>query len=74
MDRPVGICDATGFKYPLSELVRQWDGAMVHWRFVDKRNPQDFVRGRAERIAVPNARPEPADYFLTTNEVQPSDL
>lgn len=63
-DRPTGICEASGRKFPLSELVRQWDGAMVHYRFVDKRNPQDFVRGRKERIALPNARPEPPDAFV----------
>ena len=33
---PQGICEASGFKYPLSQLVRQWDGAMVHRSFVDK--------------------------------------
>ncbi len=74
MDRPVGICEASGFKFPLDELVRQWDGAMVHRRFADRRNTQDFVQGRKETIGLPVSRPEPADYFLSTNEVTPNDL
>lgn len=69
-----GICEASGFKYPLSQLVRQWDGAMVHRSFVDKRNPQDFVRGVSDNQTIPNARPEAADVFLSTNEVTPEDL
>ncbi|HKR17721.1 hypothetical protein [Rhizorhapis sp.] len=69
-----GICEASGFKYPLSQLVRQWDGAMVHRSFVDRRNPQDFVRGVPGNQAIPNARPESPDTFLSDNEVQPGDL
>jgi len=69
-----GICEASGFKFPLSQLVRQWDGAMVHPRFLDRRNPQDFVRGVPDDQRVPNPRPEAADTFLSTNEVTPEDL
>jgi len=54
----IGICDFSGFKFPLDQLVRNWDGAMVHRRFVDKRNPQDFVRGVRDNQALPFARPE----------------
>lgn len=70
--RQVAICDASGFKCYADELVRQWDGAMVLPRFLDKRNPQDFVRGVAER--QPRiSRPEPADTFLAS-PVLPGDL
>lgn len=68
------ICDASGFDFPLSEAVRQWDGALVHRRFVDKRNPQDFVTSVRDNRPLPFSRPEPADVFLSTNEVQPGDL
>lgn len=71
---PQGICDASGFKFPLRELVRQWDGLLVHHRFVDKRNPQDHVTGVRDDQSLPVSRPESADVFLTTNEVQPEDL
>ena len=60
-----GICDASGFKYPMSELRRQWDGMLVHWRFLDKRNPQDFVRGVPDNRQPPRVRPEAPDTFIT---------
>lgn len=60
----VGICDRSGFKFPLEELVKQWDGAYVHRRFVDARQPQDFVRGVADRQALPFTRPEVSDVFI----------
>lgn len=71
---PRAICDASGFEFPLDELVRQWDGMMVHPRFLDRRNPQDFVTGRRDSEAVPNARPEADDVFLTTNQVTADSL
>lgn len=73
MSNQRAICDLSGFEYPMDDLVKQWDGAMVHKSFVDKRNPQDFVRAVKEHIPRVT-RPEAADTFLTTNQVQPSDL
>jgi len=61
---PQAIDPASGFKVPLSNLVRQWDGELVDYRFVDKRNPQDFVRGVRDTQALPYARPEPPDQFV----------
>jgi len=61
---PVAIDPASGFKVPLSNLVKQWDGELVDYRFVDKRNPQDFVRGVADNMALPYARPEPPDEYI----------
>lgn len=71
---PIAICDASGFKVPLSNLVKQWDGAMVDRRFVDRRqHPQDFVRGVPDNQSLPYSRPESADQFIST-PVLPSDL
>lgn len=67
------ICDASGFKVPLSHLVRQWDGALVDKRFVDKRNPQDFVRGVRDDQSLPYSRPEAPDTFISS-PVTPDDL
>lgn len=61
---PVAIDPVSGFKVPLSSLVKQWDGEMVYAPFCDRRNPQDFVRGKAEKIALPFARPETPDIFV----------
>lgn len=61
-----GICQLSGFKFPMSELVKQWDGAIVHRRFVDKRNPQDFVRGVPDNQRPNRVSPEPPDVFIST--------
>lgn len=61
---PQAIDPASGFKVPLSNLVRQWDNELIDRRFVDKRNPQDFVRGVRDNQALPYSRPEPPDVFV----------
>lgn len=71
---PQFICDFSGFKFPLSEAVRNWDGNLVHRRFQDRRNSQDFVTGVQDDQSLRVSRPETADVFLDTNEVQPEDL
>jgi len=53
--------------------VRQWDGALVDRRFVDRRNQQDFVRGVPDKQALPYSRPETPDNFLV-GTVRPEDL
>lgn len=61
---PNAIDPASGFKVKLSDLHRQWDGEMIDRRFIDKRNPQDFVRGVRDNMALPYSRPEPPDSFV----------
>ena len=74
MDRDANfICDASGFKRCTSEMVKQWDGAMVARQFVDRRNPQDFVRGVPDGRPLPVSRPEAPDVFIST-PVTPADL
>lgn len=63
---PNFICDASGFKLPQTDMVRQWDGAYVSRRFVDKRNPQDFVKGVRDDPSLKVARPEAPDVFIST--------
>lgn len=63
---PNAICDASGFKIPITHLVRQWDGAYVDRRFVDKRNPQDFVRGVRDDPSLKVSRPEAPDVFISS--------
>lgn len=62
--QPQAIDPASGFKVPLSNLVRQWDNQLVDYRFVDKRNPQDFVRGVKDVQTLPYARPETPNTFV----------
>lgn len=67
-------CDASGFKVRRSDCKRTWDNRLVHRDYYEPRQPQDFVRGRTDKIAVDEARPEPDDQFLDTNEVGVEDL
>jgi hypothetical protein len=60
------IDDETGFKVRASNTARQWDNRIV--RDPDQRNPQDYVRGRKDRQTVIDARPEPADVFVGSEE------
>ena len=69
-----GICDLSGFEYPLRDLVKTWDGFMAHPSWADtQRHPQDYVTGRKEHT-LPYTRPEAPDEFLTTNQVTPGSL
>ena len=69
------ICDRCGFQRRHYETAREWTGLIVcKDACFEHRHPQDGVRGRRDRIAVPNPRPEPEPVFLDTNDVQPDDL
>lgn len=68
------ICDVCGFKVKASQTRRRWDGLVVCREDWEPRHPQDFVRGRRDRQVPAVIRPEPADKFLTDNEVTVDDL
>jgi hypothetical protein len=46
------------------DLQKRWDGVMVCSGDWEPRQPQDFVRGVADKQAPPWARPEASDKFL----------
>jgi hypothetical protein len=58
------ICDRTGRKVPASQTRREWNGLIVDKSVFEPRQPQDFVRGRAERMGVPDPRPRQTDRFV----------
>lgn len=65
------ICDECGRKFRLSDLRRRWDKALVCPQDFESRHPQDFVRGKADRIKAPGqVRPEASDTFRTTPVTQ----
>ena len=64
------IDDVTGLQHKASELSRQWDNLMV--KDPEERHPQDFLRGKPDRIAVPWARPDSNTYRST--DVTADDL
>ncbi len=70
---PQAIDPASGFKVPLSNLVRQWDNQLIDSRFVDKRNPQDFVRGIKDDQSLPYSRPESPNQFVAGNIIWQND-
>jgi hypothetical protein len=74
MEHAQGICDLSGFKYPLRDLVKQRDGSMVHYRFADKPHPSDYPRPPRVERPLPYSRPEGEDVFLDIGEVSAADL
>jgi hypothetical protein len=72
---PKAMCQVCGFIYHLSELRRQWDGKLVCRSDWSPRHPQDFVRAVAD-VQRPRRKPspEPADVFLTANQVTRESL
>jgi hypothetical protein len=64
------ICDRSGFKRKRSECRLTWDGYLVSKEFWEPRQPQDFVRIKADNQAVDIAKPDtidppPADVWTT---------
>ena len=60
-----GICDRCGFAYRASELKKTWDGLFVCEEDWEPRHPQDFVRGRADKITPSGPiRPDPEETFV----------
>lgn len=68
------ICDRTGRKVYASQTRKEWNGLRVLKTFWEPRHPQDFVRGRADRQAVADPRPEGTDMFVTPGQVTATDL
>ena len=68
------ICQRSGMRVSVAEgLKREWTGLLVRKESYEARNSQDFVRSVAEHQKG-SPRPEQVDVFLTTNQIQPSDL
>jgi len=59
----LALCDDCGKKYKASQLRKRWDNLVVCEICYEERQPQDFVRGMVDKIAVPWSRPEPSDQF-----------
>lgn len=55
------IDDYTGFKVPLGDLKKDWQGLLT--TRPDRRNEQDYLRGIKDDSSLPYARPEtPSQY------------
>lgn len=60
------ICDVCGIRYRASQTRMRWDRLMVCEKDWEPRHPQDNVRARPDRMAVPNPRPDAVDVFVTS--------
>lgn len=58
------ICDICGFRFKASQLKKNWKNEYVCEADFELRHPQEFIRVRPEKIAVPWSRPEGEDDFL----------
>ena len=58
------ICDECGRQFKSYELQQRWDGLMVCSQDWEPRQPQDFVRAVADKMAPPFARPESSNSFI----------
>ena len=52
------VCDRCSRKMKASKLKKEWTGLMVCGECFEHRHPQDFLRTRHEKIAVPWSRPQ----------------
>lgn len=57
------ICQVCGFKYKNTEMKLRWDNVWCCPEDWEIRQPQDFVRGIKDQMAIPYAVPEPPDVF-----------
>ena len=63
-----GICDRCGSKFKFSDLKLEWDGLYVCtangcW---EPRQPQDYVKGVRDDMAVPVSRPDQPAVYVDT--------
>ena len=58
------VCDDCGRVYRSFQLQMRWDGVMVCYQCWEPRQPQDFVRGVADKIVPAWTRPEQQDAFI----------
>ena len=69
------ISDRSGFSFPYSERVREWNGAIVHTSEFEAKHPQlEPPRVTSDAQALKDARPQNPDLntpFLvkTTNDI-----
>ena len=68
------ICDLSGFKAKVGQLVPTWDGLMVLPQFWEPKHPQLMIRSRPEK-QTGALRPEPVgNETFITDRILPEDL
>ena len=60
--RSKAISDRSGMEYPYREMVKEWNGSLVHISEFEPKHPQlDPPYHKADAIALANARPRPPE-------------
>jgi hypothetical protein len=72
------ICDRCGMRYRPWQMRTEWTGLRVcHGESTqdcfEVRHPQQYVRGRADRQAVANPRPDPTPVFQSEGVALPDE-
>jgi len=68
------VCQRSGFRVKIGELVKEWDGGYVRKESYDARHPQDFVRSKTD-VGKKSVSPEPAiSYIADDEQIEASDL
>jgi len=70
------ICDRCGSKFKFSQLKLEWDGLYVCTAngCFENRQPQDYVKGVRDDMAVPVSRPDQPNVFLDTIWIEVSSI
>jgi hypothetical protein len=60
------ICDRCGSKFKFSQLKLEWDGLYVCTAngCFENRQPQDYVKGVRDNMAVPVSRPDQPPVYI----------
>lgn len=75
----LAICDRCGNEFLARQLRLEWNGLRTcsgagTLNCFEQRQPQDFVKGKADRQTPPWTRPEPPDVFVSPGDITPDDL
>lgn len=58
-NRALAISDRSGMQFPYNEMVREWNGSLVHFSEFEAKHPQLELRSQGgDPQALKNARPD----------------
>ena len=73
--RSKAISDRSGMEFPYDEMVKEWNGSLVHYSEFEPKHPQ--IRRRrtvADAIALQNSVKQGLSSSIFTNDVRESEL
>tara|TARA_R110001592_G_scaffold26098_2_gene98213 strand:+ start:646 stop:1101 length:456 start_codon:yes stop_codon:yes gene_type:complete len=70
--RSLAISDRSGMAFPYQEMVKEWNGSLVHYSEFEPKHPQ--IRRRhftADAIALQNTRPQRFQQPVDISDINP---